>query len=77
MLFLSALEIAFLARAIMSWFTDESNKILYFLIALTEPVIFPVRALCEKFGWFEGLPLDIPFILTYVIISMLGALLVF
>ena len=78
LIFLSALEIAFLLRAILSWFmTEEDSKIALFLVAVTEPVIIPVRLLFEKFGWGEGIPIDLPFIVTYLIISLLEMLLTF
>ena len=72
---ISVLEIAMFARAIISWFdrTGES-RIFAFLFTVTEPIIFPVRALCEKFHWFEGVPIDIPYMLTYLALIILQAL---
>jgi len=35
----------------------------------------PVRTLCERFGWFEGLPIDMPFFLTFILLSVLAAIL--
>lgn len=69
------LEIAMFARAILSWFdqTGES-RISAFLFTITEPIIFPIRALCEKMHWFEGIPFDIPFMLTYLVLILLQAL---
>ena len=69
------LEIAMFARAILSWFdqTGES-RISAFLFTITEPIIFPVRALCEKMHWFEGIPIDIPFMLTYLVLILLQGL---
>ena len=69
------LEIAMFARAILSWFdqTGES-RISAFLFTITEPIIFPIRALCEKMLWFEGIPIDIPFMLTYLVLILLQAL---
>ena len=69
---LSTLQFLMLARAIMSWFPiSEDNIILNFLYAITEPVIMPVRMLLEKFGWFEGLPIDMSFFFTFILLSML------
>lgn len=76
LLFITALDFAFLMRAILSWFlTEEDNGFLFFLVAVTEPLITPVRALCDLFGWFEDIPLDIPFIITYMLLSVVGVLL--
>jgi YggT family protein len=73
---ISAIELAMFARAILSWFdqTGES-RISMFLYAVTEPVILPVRKLCERMHWFEGVPLDIPFMLTWLILMVLQMLL--
>ncbi len=73
---ISAIELAMFARAILSWFdqTGES-RISMILYAVTEPVILPVRKLCERMHWFEGVPLDIPFMLTWLILMVLQMLL--
>lgn len=68
---LSVLQIAMLIRAIMSWFPTESNKFENFLYMITEPLIMPVRLLFEKLNWFQGLPVDISFFVTYLILSLL------
>ncbi len=73
---IGVIELAMFARAIFSWFdqTGES-RISAFLFAITEPIIFPIRALCSKMHWFENLPIDIPFMLTYLVLILLQALL--
>ena len=73
---ISVLSIAMLARAILSWFdrTGESG-ISVFLYTITEPVILPVRRLCERMHWFEGIPIDIPFTLTWLILMVIQVLL--
>ena len=71
---LMALQIAMFIRAILSWFMDEGgNKFSAFLYAITEPVIIPVRALCDRMGWFQDMPLDIPFFITYMLLAMISA----
>ena len=73
---LIAIQLLMLARAILSWLPlDEDNPVEDFLYALTEPVIAPVRALIECFGWFEGLPLDMSFFITFILLSILTAIL--
>jgi uncharacterized protein YggT (Ycf19 family) len=73
---ISLLQIAMFARAILSWFIDPMNEggIVAFLTALTEPVILPVRALCAKMHWFEGMPLDVPFLITVLLLAMVQSL---
>lgn len=66
------LQFLMLARAILSWLPlDEDNPIENFLYMVTEPVIAPVRALIEHFGWFEGLPIDMSFFITFILLSVI------
>lgn len=70
---LTLIQLAMLIRAILSWFVDPLNEggISTFLAILTEPLIAPVRALCAKMHWFEGVPIDVPFIITWLLLSLL------
>ena len=73
LIFLDILSVAMLARAVLSWFTmGEQSKLGTFLYVITEPIIMPIRALCNRFGWFQGFPLDMPFFLTMVLLSFTG-----
>ncbi|MBE6588695.1 MAG: YggT family protein [Ruminococcaceae bacterium] len=73
---IGVLELAMLARAILSWF-DQTGEggFSVFLYTVTEPVIYPVRKLCERMHWFEGIPIDIPFTLTWLILMVIQILL--
>lgn len=71
-----ALEVMMLARAVVSWLPiDEDHPIINFLYTVTEPVIMPVRALLDYFGWFEGLPIDMAFMITFILLSIVEMLL--
>ena len=73
LIFIDVLSMAMFVRAILSWFTmGEQTRIGTFLYVVTEPVILPIRALCARFGWFQGMPLDMPFFITMVILSFAG-----
>ena len=75
---LTVLSFAMLLRAIMSFLAiGEESAFEDFLYALTEPLIIPVRALFQKLGWFEGLPLDMSFFVTVVLIEILRTVLDF
>ena len=65
------LQTAMFLRAIMSWFPFGEGKLSDFLYALTEPMIFPVRFLFDKMNWNTGLPIDIPFFITFVLLYFL------
>lgn len=76
-IFLDVMMVAMLLRAILSWFAfaEWANRIGSLLYVLTEPLIWPVRSLFNRFGWFEGLPLDIPFFVTSLLLMVLRFLL--
>ncbi len=76
MLFLEVLLLAMFVRAVMSWFTmGEENRLMNFLCLVTEPVIMPVRRLCVRFGWFQDVPLDIPYLITTLLLSLIVSIL--
>ena len=76
-IFFDVLEIALLARAILSWIDQTHEwKVSQILEAITEPFLYPVRALCEKFHWFENSPIDVPFLMGWILISLIRTLLV-
>jgi uncharacterized protein YggT (Ycf19 family) len=73
LLFIDVVSFAMLGRAVLSWFTmGEQTRIGAFLYVVTEPIIMPIRGLCNRFGWFQGLPMDMPFLITVVILSFAG-----
>ncbi len=75
-LFIDVIDLAMFVRAIMSWiFIENQTKFGAFLYVVTEPVIMPVRALCEKFGWFRGVPVDMPFFITVILLLVVRVLL--
>ena len=73
--FLAAIELAMFARAILSWFFVEESRLGDFLYAVTEPAIIPVRLLFERFGWFVDSPIDVSFFVTFLLLSVVGAIL--
>ena len=68
---LVTLQLAMTVRAILSWFPIEPNKFTTFLNIITEPIVYPVRKLFEKMNWFQNIPLDMSFMTTYLILSIL------
>ena len=70
------LQAAMFVRAIMSWIPGlDENKFGDFLYALTEPVITPVRALLDRIPLCQGFPIDMSFLFTYLLLSILSMLL--
>lgn len=76
-LFLDVISIAMLVRVILSWFQmgDGQSAIGQFLYLVTEPFILPLRALCDRFGWFRNLPIDMPFFITMILLSVIRMIL--
>ena len=76
-IFLDIVLLAMLVRAILSWFFhgEGESPLLHLLYILTEPLIIPVRALCQRFGWFQGLPVDMSFFITTLILSLINLIL--
>ena len=73
LLFVDVIDIAMLARMLMSFIMmGEQNGITTFLYVITEPVIMPVRALCNRLGLFRGLPFDMPFFITSVFLMVVS-----
>jgi hypothetical protein len=45
-----------------------------FLFSVSEPFIRSRRLLCNRLGWFEGTMLDIPFLITVLLLALLEAI---
>ena len=72
---LAAIELCMLLRAILSLFADSESTLLSFCYAVTEPVILPFRVMLSRFESLDSIPLDIPFLVTYVVLALVGGLL--
>ena len=72
-----AIQFCMFVRAILSWvMPDEDSALLRFLYAVTEPVIFPVRALLDRFPGLRGFPFDLSFMITFILLSLIETMLV-
>lgn len=73
---LMVLQIAMLVRAVLSWFPGgDGNIIGDIAYSITEPVIIPVRRFLERFESVKNFPIDMSFFVTFMIISMISAVL--
>ena len=78
-IFISVLQFAMLARAVLSWIPlggdGKLNGFLEnlgsFLYCLTEPIIIPFRKLIDRFDSLRSFPLDIPFFVAFLVINMI------
>ncbi|MBQ5800658.1 MAG: YggT family protein [Clostridia bacterium] len=70
--FVSFLRTIMFLRAILSWFpAGRESRFSEFCFVVTEPIIAPVRAILSHFRYFDGMPFDIAFFITFIILSML------
>lgn len=73
---LSFVQICMFLRAILSWFPiRDDNPILRFVCMVTEPVIAPIRALFDRMGWFRNFPIDISFLVAFLLLSFVSGML--
>ena len=71
-LMLSAVMLAMTARAIMSFIPNaQDTKFFAFVFMISEPIIIPIRFLLYKLNLFQNTPLDISFLLTYIILMLI------
>ena len=75
---MDVLSFAFLLCSILSWIDPMRQwKISAFLAMITEPLIMPIRKLCYKNHWFEGTPLDMPFMIAFLLLLVLQTMISF
>ena len=69
--FLGAEQLLMMFRAVLSWLpVDEDSNISNFLFAMTEPVIYPVRMLLDRFEGLDEFPIDLSFIISFMLLSL-------
>ena len=77
-LLIDGISLLMLARAIFSWFpTENESKLQRVLFHMTEPFIVPVRKFLWRMNWFQGLPIDISFMITYLLLGLVRFSLMF
>ena len=70
--FLTAVLFMMFLRAVLSWLPlSDDNVIEEFVYAVTEPFIIPVRMILERFDSLNGLPVDISFFVSFILLSVI------
>ena len=72
-----AVQLLMLVRAIMSWFPPADGRggsIRTFVYSITEFFVAPVRALLDRFEWTRRTPIDISFLVTFLLLSLLSTI---
>lgn len=76
-LLLDVVIFAMMIRAIMSWvMPDRSSRFFQIVYGLTEPVIAPIRQLLSRFAFFRSSPIDLSFLIAYLILEIIRSMLV-
>ena len=75
-IFLLVISFAMLLRVLLQFFVDiTTNKVYALCTALTEPFIIPFRLLFAKLNIAQNTPLDVPFLVAYVTLSLISGFL--
>ena len=53
----------------------EESGFSAFLVGVTEPFVFPFRVLFDRMGWFQDIPLDVPFFASCLFVSITASVL--
>ena len=66
-------DILLFARAILSWLPQvKLYNLREFLFYTTEPLLSPIRNFLYRFDWARRLPIDLSWIVLYIILGMLS-----
>lgn len=65
------------ARVILTWFIkDPQNKIMIFLVFLTEPLMRPFRGISQRLMRNSSIPLDLTPLITFAALMVVRTLLI-
>ena len=71
---LTIFEACMLVRAICSWVPSFRESMIYrFTLIVTEPITGPIRELFMRFDWVRRCPLDISFLVVYILVTTLAS----
>ena len=64
-----------LVRAVLSWVIQpgNENRFVMVLVAMTEFVVAPVRSFLDRFEFAHRVPLDISFLVAFILVGMLSS----
>ena len=71
---LTIFEACRLVRAICLWVPSfRESMICRFTLIVTEPITGPIRDLFMRFDWVRRCPLDISFLVVYILVTTLAS----
>ena len=74
-LLIDTVQFIMLIRAILSWFSPADGRggvIRNFTYTVSEFFVAPVRAFLDRFDWVRRTPIDISFLVTFLLLSVLS-----
>lgn len=75
-IFLSALSLCMFMSVILQFFVDREGSRLYrFFGTISEIFVYPFRVIMAKFHLFENTPIDMPFLVAYITLSLVTMIL--
>ena len=76
LLLIEVLQTLMLVMSLMSWIPQLRQTKLYYMISMVvEPVIDPFRRLLYKIPGMDRFPLDLSFLVAWMVLSMLASML--
>ena len=73
--FLGIYSLLILVRIVMSWVSSPTNRLLSFLVKLTDPILEPFRRIIPPLGMFDISPIVVLILLNFLQIAVAGVLL--
>ena len=77
-LMIGAIQLCMFISAILSFLsppTGDVGPIRGFIMTVTDYVTYPVRVLLDRFEWARRTPIDLSFLITYLLLSLLSTIL--
>lgn len=71
--FIGLLMWVLFARVLLGFFSAEESKAMVFCVAVTEPLVSPVRNAISRIGALEDFPIDLSYMATYLILIFIKA----
>lgn len=69
---LDIISLSMMIRMLLPLFADvEENRLYMLSVAVTEPLIVPVRFILDRFGIGENTPIDMGFLATYFLLAFI------
>jgi uncharacterized protein YggT (Ycf19 family) len=77
-LMIGAIQLCMFISAILSFLsppTGDVGPIRGFIMTVTDYATYPVRVLLDRFEWARRTPIDLSFLITYLLLSLLSTIL--